>query len=38
MKTKLKTLLTVSIMALIVVISTISNAASVGMTLSSNST
>ena len=37
MKTKLKTLLTVSIMALIVVISTISNAASVGMTLSSNS-
>ena len=37
MKTKLKTLLTISIMALIVVISTISNAASVGMTLSSNS-
>ena len=37
MKTKLKTLITVSIMALIVVISTISNAASVGMTLSSNS-
>ena len=37
MKTKLKTLLTVSIMALIVVISTIANAASVGMTLSSNS-
>lgn len=37
MKTKLKTLLTVSIMALILVISTISNAASVGMTLSSNS-
>ena len=37
MKTKLKTLLTVSITALIVVISTISNAASVGMTLSSNS-
>lgn len=37
MKTKLKTLLTVSIMALIVVISTISSAASVGMTLSSNS-
>ena len=37
MKTKLKTLLTVSIMALIVVISTISNAASVGMTLSSKS-
>ena len=37
MKTKLKTLLTVSIMALIVVISTISNAASVGMLLSSNS-
>lgn len=37
MKTKLKTLLTISIMALILVISTISNAASVGMTLSSNS-
>ena len=37
MKTKLKTLLTVSVMALIVVISTISNAASVGMSLSSNS-
>ena len=37
MKTKLKTLLTVSIMALILVISTISNAASVGMSLSSNS-
>lgn len=37
MKTKLKTLITVSIMALIVVISTISNAASVGMSLSSNS-
>ena len=37
MKTKLKTLITVSIMALIVVISTISNAASVGMLLSSNS-
>ena len=37
MKTKLKTLLTVSIMALIVVISTISNAASVGMSLSSSS-
>ena len=37
MKTKLKTLIKVSIMALIVVISTISNAASVGMTLSSNS-
>lgn len=37
MKTKLKTLITVSIMALIVIISTISNAASVGMTLSSNS-
>lgn len=37
MKIKLKTLITVSIMALIVVISTISNAASVGMSLSSNS-
>ena len=37
MKAKLKTLITVSIMALIVVISTISNAASVGMLLSSNS-
>ena len=37
MKAKLKTLITVSIMALILVISTISNAASVGMTLSSNS-
>lgn len=37
MKTKLKTLLTISIMALILVISTISNAASVGLTLSSNS-
>lgn len=37
MKTKLKTLLTISIMALILVIYTISNAASVGMTLSSNS-
>lgn len=37
MKTKLKTVLTISIMALILVISTISNAASVGMTLSSNS-
>ena len=37
MKTKLKTLLKISIMALILVISTISNAASVGMTLSSNS-
>ena len=37
MKTKLKTLLTISIMALILVISTISNAASVGMTLSSKS-
>lgn len=37
MKTKLKTLLTVSVMTLIVVISTISNAASVGMSLSSNS-
>jgi len=37
MKTKLKTLLTISIMALILVISTISNAASVGMLLSSNS-
>ena len=37
MKIKLKTLITVSIMALIVVISTTSNAASVGMSLSSNS-
>ena len=37
MKIKLKTLITVSIMALIVVISTISNAASVGMSLSSSS-
>ena len=37
MKIKLKTLITVSIMALIVVISTISNATSVGMSLSSNS-
>lgn len=37
MKAKLKTLITVSIMALIVVISTISNAASVGMSLSSSS-
>ncbi len=37
MKIKLKTLITVSIMALIVVISTISNAASVGMSLSSKS-
>lgn len=37
MKAKLKTLITVSIMALMVVISTISNAASVGMSLSSSS-